>query len=57
MTGSTTPRDLDLDSLKIVELAMRAQSELGIEIGEDDITSDLTLDQMQELLRDKRRQT
>lgn len=45
VTPASTFGELDVDSLAMVELVLAAQKEFGVEIADDDITGDMTVEQ------------
>ncbi|SMC48821.1 acyl carrier protein [Kibdelosporangium aridum] len=50
---SSTFSELDVDSLAMVELVLAAQKEFGVEIGEDDLTPEMTIEQTAQFLEAK----
>ncbi|MFJ1748149.1 acyl carrier protein [Streptomyces sp. NPDC088116] len=49
----TSMRDLDLDSLTLVEFALVAQQEFGVDVGEDEVGLENTVREIAELIDGK----
>lgn len=49
-TAATTFTELDLDSLMVVELAVRIEREFGIVVDESDVDPDLSIHEVAELI-------
>ena len=54
VTPEVVLADLDVDSLAMVEFAMAAKTELGVDIGDNELTSRNTVRDMVELIECKR---
>ncbi|MCG8928073.1 MULTISPECIES: acyl carrier protein [Lentzea] len=50
VSGTATFEELDFDSLALVELAMVAQKEFGVEVDEQEITPDQSVQDVAELI-------